>query len=184
MWKQGTFIIAVFGLATAACEKKDTATPEDGAATEAPAASTASEDGDPLDDHERPDAGNFAFGGQSEDGSTVEDSGPVIDTTVSTEGSLDADTVTQRVNENMDHIGKCYQGAMERLRTDDLAGIVAVTFTVEASGKVSGATLEAESVGDADLAKCVVDAVASWKFPSPPDGKPTRVRFPFELQNH
>lgn len=180
-----TITIAItLGWGIGGCEKADTAAPPDAVAPTEPTTNPSPGSDDPLDDHQRGDAGNYAFGGQSDDGATVQDSGPVIDPTVSTEGSLGPDAVTDAVNQRMDEVGACYQQAMERRRTEDIAGIVAVTFTVERSGKVSGATVSEESIGDPELSACIVRAVSGWTFPSPPDGDATVVRFPFELRNH
>jgi outer membrane biosynthesis protein TonB len=63
----------------------------------------------------------------------------------------------------------------------NLQARTAIEFVIEASGEVGEAKVLEATTKDPKAPKCIVEAVKSWRFPRPTDGKPVTVIYPFNL---
>jgi hypothetical protein len=106
---------------------------------------------------------------------------PEIDTEIATEGSMSPADIATALDAHMGDIHACYQEAIKRTFNEDLAGVVVVNFVVGSGGKVNGAAVTEENLGDQIAIECIVGVVAGSQLPAPSDGEPVRVRFPVEL---
>jgi len=98
--------------------------------------------------------GNLNLGGGDEVGGT---------------GFFDQSKVTSMIRRRQSAIKRCYEGRLRQNPT--LAGKVTVQFTIQTSGRVSGATASQNTTGDAQLASCVVGVIRRLRWnPGPEDG--------------
>jgi TonB family protein len=59
-----------------------------------------------------------------------------------------------------------------------MQGKAIIQFVILPTGKVTGASVDSSSLGDAKTEQCLVNRVLTMKFPSF-QGKPQTVNFPF-----
>jgi hypothetical protein len=73
-------------------------------------------------------------------------------------------------------IAYCYEKALRG--NPELAGKLTLSWRIRLDGRVAAAFVEGDTVGDAEVARCAVRAVKTWRFPAP-EGGLCQVRFPF-----
>jgi len=101
-------------------------------------------------------------------------------------GDLDKDYVRESVREIIPLIEECYTLALERV--PDLAGRVAVTFTIEGEPEVGGvigsSQIEEKETTMADPAflECVQETMYAVEIDPPSDGGVVTVTYPFEFR--
>lgn len=95
------------------------------------------------------------------------------------EGSLDKDLIRRVVRAHIPEIRHCYNQALSR--NPEAQGEVVLDFTIGVDGKVTAATVAANSMGDAMAAECMRAAATGWLFPKP-DGGYVVVTYPFVLE--
>ena len=71
-------------------------------------------------------------------------------------------TVSAIASDHSDQLAKCEGSA-------GLRGDVAVTFQIDATGRVVKSQLSS-SIKNPKVAGCILKAVQSWRFPKPPSG--------------
>jgi TonB family protein len=71
----------------------------------------------------------------------------------------------------------CYQAALEH--TPDARGRLSVSFTIDAQGSVTDASIVDDTVGDASMRACILTAIQSWRFPEARDGASITITYPF-----
>ncbi len=92
-------------------------------------------------------------------------------------GLFDAGIVTRTLRSRASAMRVCYE---RELRTDPaLAGRVVVTFTVQPSGAISGASATENTSGSEPLASCVVATVSRLRFNPGPEGGSVTYAYPF-----
>lgn len=104
---------------------------------------------------------------------------PGPEATVSSD-QYDREFVRKIVRAHINEVRYCYN---QGLATDpQLAGRVEVQFTIGADGYVSESLLTSSDLADESVGECIRGAVARWKFPSPSDGNPVVITYPFVLE--
>ncbi len=93
-------------------------------------------------------------------------------------GSLEPAAIRRAIQGVMRRVRLCYEKQLAKRPT--LSGKLVVGFTIQADGRVAGARAD-ESMGDAEVDRCVVGALASIRFPRPRGGV-VSVRYPFIFQ--
>lgn len=94
-----------------------------------------------------------------------------------TQGSLKKELITGVIRANRGMVRFCYEALL--LKQPAAAGKVKVKFTISASGDVTTAAVEEDSLGSAELAQCLTKAVKRWVFPKPAGGGVVIVNYPF-----
>jgi hypothetical protein len=92
-------------------------------------------------------------------------------------GGLDREVIAQYIKSQLGQILYCYERQLSA--NADLAGKVAVKFTISGNGAV-----ETQAIGDTTLKNstvegCILGKVARWKFPAPAGGTKVLVTYPF-----
>ncbi|MEM7157159.1 MAG: AgmX/PglI C-terminal domain-containing protein [Myxococcota bacterium] len=94
-------------------------------------------------------------------------------------GSLDKDIIRRIVRAHINEVRSCYNKGLTKDPT--LEGRVAINFVITSAGKVGSSVVEADSMGDPQVAKCIAKAVKRWKFPKPRGGGNVIVTYPFVM---
>lgn len=92
-------------------------------------------------------------------------------------GGLDKETVQRYIRSKMGQIRWCYKTELQKDRS--LAGKITVQFFIAPSGKVSRAKIQASTMGNANVERCIQSKVAMWRFPSSKQGAGAVVSYPF-----
>ena len=90
--------------------------------------------------------------------------------------SFDAALVARQIRTRLPAIRRCYEVELSRQPT--LSGQGTVEFTIEPSGRSSGAAATSNSTGSLAVENCVVATVARLRF-NPPPPAPVRFSYPF-----
>jgi hypothetical protein len=85
-----------------------------------------------------------------------------------------------KVRTRLGEIKACYEQALQRNPT--LSGRLVIRWTITETGAASEVGIEENTLGDGEVARCIVAHVASWAFPAPSAG-PVEVSFPFYFQS-
>ncbi|HWB82411.1 MAG TPA: TonB family protein [Nannocystaceae bacterium] len=93
---------------------------------------------------------------------------------------LDKDIVRRVVRAHIDEVRHCYNLGL--VKNENLAGRVAVQFTISFSGGVESAKAVESTLPDQEVTDCIVNAVKRWKFPKPDGGGSVAVTYPFMLE--
>jgi TonB family protein len=92
---------------------------------------------------------------------------------------IDKEIIRRVVRSHLMEVRGCYNQGL--IRDPNLAGRVAVQFTISPAGTVGGSVVAERSIDDAAVANCIAKAVRRWKFPKPDQGGSTIVTYPFVL---
>jgi len=94
-------------------------------------------------------------------------------------GALDREIIRRVVRGHINEVRHCYNQGL--VRDPNLAGRVAIQFSIAATGSVPVAVVESSSLKDLNVANCVAKAVKRWRFPKPEGGGTVLVTYPFVL---
>jgi TonB family protein len=94
-------------------------------------------------------------------------------------GSLDKDIIRRIVRAHINEVRYCYNKLLVKEPTAE--GKVTVSFTIDATGKVSASSVADNTTGNDDVAECIAKAVKRWTFPRPTGGGVVTVSYPFVL---
>jgi TonB family protein len=94
-------------------------------------------------------------------------------------GSLDKSIIRRVIRSHLNEVRFCYE--KELMRAAALAGRITVRFTIGANGAVATSGVEASTLGNVAVERCVTDAVRRWEFPRP-EGGVVMVSYPFLLK--
>jgi TonB family protein len=92
-------------------------------------------------------------------------------------GSLDPAIIRRVIRMHRSEAKYCYE--KDLVKKPKLAGKIVVGFTVSPEGRVSSARVEADTMGSAAVANCLVGRVKRWRFPKPEGGGIVVVSYPF-----
>lgn len=92
-------------------------------------------------------------------------------------GGLDREVIAQYIKSQLGQILYCYERQLSA--NADLAGKVAVKFTISGSGAVETQTIGDTTLKNASVEGCILSKVARWKFPAPAGGTKVLVTYPF-----
>ncbi len=100
--------------------------------------------------------------------------------TASTSGSgLPPEVIRRLILSRMGGIRACYDNAI--LKDPNIAGKLAVKFTINAQGAVSSAQAVDTTIANAEMVSCVVGVVRRISFPQPDGGETVVVTYPLQF---
>jgi TonB family protein len=103
----------------------------------------------------------------------------VVGGQVKTTGGLDRDVIGRTIRSHLKEVKFCYE--QELMRRPSLHGRVTVKFAISPTGSVSSSAVDASTVNDARVERCIAQAVQRWEFPKPAGGGVVIVSYPFVL---
>ncbi len=92
-------------------------------------------------------------------------------------GGLDKDVIAKVIRRHQNEIKYCYETELNK--SPDLAGKVAVAFTIDPSGAVTEATVTETTLNNAAAERCMLSRIRRWKFPEPKGGGVVAVTYPW-----
>lgn len=92
-------------------------------------------------------------------------------------GGLDREIIAQYIKSKLGQILYCYERQLSA--KPDLFGKVAVKFTIGPTGSVEQQLIGDTTLKNATVEGCILNKVATWKFPSPQGGTRVLVTYPF-----
>lgn len=92
-------------------------------------------------------------------------------------GGLDREVIAQTIKTYLGQILYCYERQLSA--HPDLFGKIAVRFTIGPNGMVESQKIGDTTLRNATVEGCILNKVASWKFPTPQGGTRVMVTYPF-----
>jgi hypothetical protein len=111
-------------------------------------------------------------------GDKVDHDVTVVDDPPNVQGALDGETIRRIVRSHVDQVRYCYERSL--VLNPGLQGKVAVRWIIGPDGAVLSAAIETGL--EANVDKCLVSRVKSWRFPSPRGGGTVVVNYPFLMK--
>ena len=93
-------------------------------------------------------------------------------------GKIDKSQVQKVFSRRKGAIKYCYEKALKK--NSSVKGKVTIRFTIGPAGRITSASVAANTTGDSAIGQCIVGKVKSWRFP-PPEGGSATFSFPFVL---
>lgn len=93
-------------------------------------------------------------------------------------GGLDKSVIDEYIRRHMNQIRYCYEREANASK-QVMRGRVAMRFVISASGRVSQSGVEATSLGNANVERCLVGVIQRIVFPEPLGGGIVEVSYPF-----
>lgn len=94
-------------------------------------------------------------------------------------GALDQAKISSVVRRRLGALNGCYEKQLKR--NPELAGKVRVRFTILESGRVGDPTVVENTLGDAEIGRCIIARMGGWRFPRP-DGGTVTLTLPFTFE--
>jgi pSer/pThr/pTyr-binding forkhead associated (FHA) protein len=95
-------------------------------------------------------------------------------------GGLDKSVIDEIIKRHMAQIRYCYSKELESAQ-GTLSGRILTRFVISGSGKVSQSAVEASSIGNANVEKCLTGVLKRIVFPEPVGGGIVEVSYPFSF---
>jgi hypothetical protein len=92
-------------------------------------------------------------------------------------GGLDREEIANYIRTQLGQILYCYERQLSANK--DLFGKVSVKFTISGSGKVETQTVSDTTLKNTTVEGCMLNKIASWRFPAPRGGTKVIVTYPF-----
>jgi len=92
-------------------------------------------------------------------------------------GALDREVIMKVIKRHQNEIKFCYEAELQK--HPELAGKVAVAWTIDPKGLVADANVSESSMGNANVESCILERIRRWKFPEPEGGGVVAVTFPW-----
>lgn len=92
-------------------------------------------------------------------------------------GSIDREAIRRVVQANKKAIQFCYESALQRDR--DLYGKLVLEWDIAERGRVTRAVVKSSTLGNNDVANCIIKRLKTWTFPEPPPDQIAVVAYPF-----
>ena len=92
-------------------------------------------------------------------------------------GGLSKDVIMKVIKRHQNEIKFCYE--QEAQKNPDLAGKVAVGFTIDPTGTVADANVTETTLNNGNAENCMLSRIRRWKFPEPEGGGVVQVNFPW-----
>jgi TonB family protein len=115
--------------------------------------------------------GNLDLGGKGKD--TVR----VVPGKTTVVGSLSREEIERVIKRHQNEILFCYNTELNH--DPNLAGKVAVNFTIDGSGAVSDASASQNTTNNNNVEQCMLSRIRRWKFPEPKGGGVVVVTYPW-----
>jgi len=97
------------------------------------------------------------------------------------DGTMNAKDIGKIVRRNRRAIRRCYEKALKT--NPGLKGKIAVTFMINARGRVQMVEISDDTMKNAKVATCIKSVVRRWRFPKP-EGGPASVTLPFVFSSN
>ncbi len=98
---------------------------------------------------------------------------------LSVTGGLDKETVRRVISQYKRQIKACYDGQL--MLQPSLEGRLRVDWVISPNGRVQTAQATANTTKSAPLENCLLSVVRAMKFPEAPNGRQTRVIYPWQF---
>lgn len=92
-------------------------------------------------------------------------------------GSMDREAIRRVILANKPAIRHCYD--LQLNRNAELFGKVVVEWTITEGGRVKEAKIKSNTLGNAEVANCLLARLRTFKFPDPPPDTEGQVSYPF-----
>ncbi len=92
-------------------------------------------------------------------------------------GGLDREVIAQYIKSQLGQILYCYERQLSA--NPDLFGKVAVKFVIGANGRIEQQIIGDSTLKNSNVEGCILNKIASWKFPNPQGGTRVYVTYPF-----
>lgn len=92
------------------------------------------------------------------------------------DGKMDQAKINAIIKSKQKALQDCYE--RELRKNPNLSGKIVVRFTIGEDGKVSDVRIESDTMGNPDVADCILSRIRRWIFPKPDEGTVT-VSVPF-----
>ncbi|NOZ85827.1 MAG: energy transducer TonB [Deltaproteobacteria bacterium] len=102
---------------------------------------------------------------------SIKSAAPEID------GALDSGALQRAVRRKMSAVKACYEKQLKR--NPNLSGKIVIYFVVGGNGRVTEASIEQNTMGNKEVAACILVKIKRWIFPKPEDGEEAPVTIPF-----
>jgi outer membrane biosynthesis protein TonB len=94
-------------------------------------------------------------------------------------GTIDPKVATGFIKDRTNRVRACYE---KELKVNNLLmGVVRTQIIINPDGTVANVNFMSDTVGSADMKKCIKKEISSWKFPKPEGGR-AEVQFPFRFE--
>lgn len=90
---------------------------------------------------------------------------------------LDKDVVMSVIRRHQSEIKFCYEKELQQ--NAKLAGKIAITWTIDATGAISDAQVAESGVDNNNVEACMLERIRRWKFPEPKGGGVVVITFPW-----
>ncbi len=98
------------------------------------------------------------------------------------QGGLDADAVRRAIREYSQQFRSCYENYLTSSKNKDESGRVSLLWVIRPDGRVTNNSVANSTFAGTSLGNCIKGVVDKILFPKAPNGRPTRVRYPFIFQ--
>jgi TonB family protein len=115
-------------------------------------------------------------GGTGEKIKTASISGKITGINAEVDGKMDQAKINAIIKSKQKALQDCYE--RELRKNPNLQGKIVVRFTIGEDGKVSDVRIESDTMGNPDVADCILSRIRRWIFPKPDEGSVT-VSVPF-----
>ncbi|MBY0469929.1 AgmX/PglI C-terminal domain-containing protein [bacterium] len=95
-------------------------------------------------------------------------------------GGLDRETVRRIIQSYRGQVRTCYERAL--LTKSNLEGRVVYNWTISSDGSVVAADINRATIEHPGLRACVLEVIRRMRFPNAPNGRSTKVIYPFVFQ--
>ena len=92
-------------------------------------------------------------------------------------GSLDREAIRRVILKNKRAIKNCYDRELNKNK--DLYGKLVLRWNIVEQGRVTQAKVVNSSLGNRNVAKCIITRLKTWRFPEPPPDTEGQVTYPF-----
>lgn len=113
---------------------------------------------------------------------------PGVNAPVELPPPLTRDEIRTVVRAKVGEVRACFEAGLSSARAlqpdaPDIGGRLVIEFTIDARGRAGALTIVSDELGEpagqAQVAPCLLAALARWQFPRPRDGAPMTLRYPF-----
>jgi TonB family protein len=92
-------------------------------------------------------------------------------------GGLDKDVIAKIIRQHQNEIKYCYESELNK--NPNLAGKVAVAFTIDPAGAVADASVTETTLNSSTAENCMLSRIRRWRFPEPKGGGVVAVTYPW-----
>jgi hypothetical protein len=97
-------------------------------------------------------------------------------------GSIDKEAIRRVILAHKAEIRFCYDKELQK--HPDLAGKVVIGWNIGEDGRVSKAGVASDSLGNSEVANCIVNKLKTWGFPPAPPDVEAHVSYPFVFSSN